>query len=309
MLILTATLITSCVDRLEATKYTIDTLQMKSGKKLRGTILGEDRLYFTLRDDQHSELKVLLKDDVTSFGKADRIMTKDGGLFLCSVEKMEMSLENEGGEPVDFNISDVRELIYNEEGKSYMVLTKSGDRLSGQITSDGVGVVTVHGEKQIRPNLISRIMFMGTPKEEDQSISELWNDLAENMGVQNVVPKSDTGRKDNGWLFTLIGILVVFIALAFMVLVFSLMKNLSKEKKKDGRKKGKSKSDSAENKEVGLKEGELSPDIVSAIAITLALTEGEEKPKFTFKRDKVSNGSWAYSGRFDSTRKDDFRRG
>jgi hypothetical protein len=295
----------SCIQRITASKYTTDILKMNDGTKIKGIITPGDPQspFIQIIEDSSDSLKLVKRSKITSIGYSDLIIMKDGDYNSGSIEVDKLKVEKAGNtkEIIEIAPEDIKEIHFNIE-ENDLILLQDEQRIRGNIQQNTFDVVTKTGHKKIQTNKINLIVMRGTIIEKDQSIEESWNELAGNIGIKNVVPESSDGRKVNGWLYTLIGVLVVFAALILMLIAFLLMKYIRGKKDKTKDKQG------VKLAKTPLK-GDIPEDVISAIALTLALHEGGEKLKLTFDREKTASYNWAYSGRMDSTQRAEFQRG
>jgi hypothetical protein len=278
---------------------------MNDGTKIKGIIIPGDPQspLIQIIELSSDSLKFVKRSKINTIGYSDLLIMKDGDMNTGSVEidKLKVEKAQDAKEIVEVNPEEIKEIHFNTEDYD-LILLQDEQRIRGNIQRDDFDVVTKSGPKKIQTNQFNMIVMRGTVKDEEQSIEELWNNLTSNMGIKNVVPETSDGRKDNGWLYTLIGVLVVFAGLILMLIAFLLMKYIMGGKEKTKDKQG------VKVAKTPLK-GEIPGDVISAIALTLALHEGGEKLKLTFDREKTASHNWAYSGRMDSAQRAEYQRG
>jgi Na+-transporting methylmalonyl-CoA/oxaloacetate decarboxylase gamma subunit len=304
-ILLTATIITSCVDRVVAKKHTADILKMKDGTKISGVIVQDNQNspFIQIVESSSDILKLVKRSKINIIGYADLIILKNEELITGSFEMDIIKVEkaDEENNIIEVETGNIKEVHFNPEGNDQIV-KNNNEKVIGKILDEKLDVVTKAGYRAIQKNQINMIIMRGTVKEEEQNIEDIWNEIVNNIGFHNVIPKSTEGRKDNGWLYTLIGVLVVFAALILMVIAFLLMKYVKGNKDKTKTKKQDKTAKTTQK-------GELPEEIVTAIALTLTLHEGGEKLRLTFDRNKTSSYNWAYSGRMDNAQRAEFQRG
>ncbi len=305
VIILIVLLLTSCVDRVVATKHTSDVLKMKDGTKISGIIVqdSQNSPFIQIVESSSDILKLVKRSKINLIGYADLIIMKDEEVTTGSVEMDSIRVENKDGadEIIEVETESIKEIRFSNDGND-QIIKENNENINGKILDEKIQVVTKSGFRNIRKNQLDIIILRGTVKEEEQEIKDLWNELFGDIGFHNVITVDAEGRKRNGWLYTLIGVLVVFAALTLMVIAFLLMKYVKGEKTKSETKKQVKVSKKGQN-------GELPEEIVTAIAMTLNLHEGGEKLKLTFDRNKTSSYNWAYSGRMDNAQRAEFQRG
>ncbi|MFW5799879.1 MAG: OadG family protein [Spirochaetota bacterium] len=256
----------SCANEKNATKYTQDIVILKDGSQIKGLIPPQQNLPYLQVITEDGTSKYIDKQKIKEVKNTDKIYLKDGTLVIGSIEDM--------------------------------IKVKEDDK-----TVEKVKIILKDGSvKTIPSTQIQNIQKTGTKKPEQLNPIEQFNEMTGNMGPDNIISKREDGKVDNGWLYTLIGILSVFAALTLMLIAFLLMKFVKPEEKKKEEESFKEKTATKVAK--GTEDG-ITPEIVTAISMAINLTE-ESKVILTIDRKKSKSSNWAYAGWVENSERSDF---
>lgn len=300
LIIISILIFASCGQQKIATKYVSDIVFKKSGEVVRGVFLTDpnDNSIFITIVLEDGTIKNLNKKDIKNIGLTDVVILKNGTNIMGSIEIDEEIFTKSIDLDEDIKLSDISRVKFIENNKVSITL-KSGTTVDCSIDLKNITIIeSNYSLTEIKASKISSILFRGTPKPKPLNPIELFNQMRKNMGPQNIIQTNpDSDKVENGWLYTIMGISVVFAALSLMVLAFFLMGVFSKQEK-------------AEKEKIIISnktdELEISPDIVSAIALTIYLNEETENVILTINREKSKSKNWLLTGIVDNAQRQDF---
>ena len=316
IIVLALFLFSSCVRTAEATKYTKDLIRLESGDEVEGIILPDDESYggekyestFTKIIVKDGSTKNISNEKIEYIKYADVIITTNKALRTVSIEKPGASGEitytpKDGNEKKKIETQTVKKIVFdNYQGNQDEIHIKSDEILIGNIELDKLLIVNdANLEEEVDIKNVKELILRGDFKERKKSPIEQFEEIREKMGGQNVVTD-----EDNGWLYTVLGVLVVFAALTLMLIAFSLMKFISKPKKGDVTEPEKGEKERRAEAMQKKKDERLSPDIITAVCTVLMLSEEDEKTILTINRVKSKAENWSYAGRVQNSQRAEF---
>jgi Na+-transporting methylmalonyl-CoA/oxaloacetate decarboxylase gamma subunit len=298
---------------------TLDVLKLNDGSQISGMATSVDEKTEIVTDD--GKFKIINNADITSrekklkVGLSDKVITKDNTYIQGIIDldgNYEISIIPEVDTKQPFppkttvqtiKVSEIRTIHINAKDAKFDVIIKNdGTQIIGDIENlEEVNVITSgNNKKKIPITEVKQLNFIGTLKFKELDPLQEFEKIKAHMGAKNIVQTSPTGEVSNGYLFSAIGMLVVFIGLVIMVIVFTILNLFSRKSKATVDKK-------KDNKPIAIKVPEgLSPELVSAIAVTINLAEEESNVILTINREKSTCSNWAYSGRVENAQRAHF---
>lgn len=261
LLVFLASSFTFCKsERITASKYTQDQINLKDGSKYKGDLSGYNQ--------NSSHAQILTNDNIIRIIPMKEV---DSVYFSDKIRNRKTRETIQGS-------------IESEEGSDTIVIVLSNGAVKRIKKTEDLIIERTGTKKKAEINPIDELM-------------KIWED----MGVKNIVSTNDEGKVNNGWLYTILGVLVVFAALSLMLIAFFLLKFV-----RGGVKKTAEKTVEITTSEKKTKEGGIEPEVISAITLALSLEEDTDEVVLTIDRAKSRCSNWAYAGRMDNASRFDF---
>lgn len=314
-MILALFLFSSCVKTAEATKYTKDLIRLKGGEEITGMILPatescEGEKYesaFTKIILEDGSTKNVSNNKIEYIKYADVIISAKNSIRTASVENPDVKgtiayKPKDSDEKKEIETRNVDKILFDHYQRKYDEIYINNEILVGDVLLDALSIVNEENlEEEIDIKDISEVILRGTIKDPKLNPIQQFDIMSKEMGGQNVVKGGD-----NGWLYTVLGVLVVFAALTLMLIAFSLMKFISKSKKEEEAIKEKAEEEKRAEAMEKKKDERLSPNIITAISTVLMLSEEDEKTILTINRVKSKAENWSYAGRVQNSQSAEF---